>query len=102
CRPGLPAETLARMGVAGEFRIKHLDGHVALQAGVERLEDDAHAAVADDLDNLEVSQAAEMRGVFGAFEKIEADLLGYSRLGVGVADLLHVALEGPEGSPVGG
>ena len=32
--------------------------------------------MADDLDNLEVSQAAEVRGVLGAFEKIEGDLLG--------------------------
>src|SRR5205823_8575152 len=70
--------------------------------GVERLEDDTHAPMADDLDNLEVSQAAEMRGVLGALEKIEGDLHGYSRLGVRIAGVLHVALEGPEGSPVGG
>ena len=58
-RLGFAGEPEARGCAAGQERGHHLDCHQAVQRCVERLEDDAHTALADHLPYLVVAQHAE-------------------------------------------
>ena len=44
------------------LRVDHLDGHVAVQARVVGVQDDAHAAAADDPQHAEGAELAERSG----------------------------------------
>jgi hypothetical protein len=57
--PGLADEALVGRVAVGQVRGQHLDGDDTLQPLVERLEDDAHAALADDSQHLVMAKPAE-------------------------------------------
>ena len=66
--PGLADEALAGRAVGGVGRRQHLDGDDAVQLLVERLEHDAEAALADDLEHLVMAEPAEVAGLGGRLQ----------------------------------
>jgi len=60
---GLANEPASGRTVGGVNRRQDLDGHNAMQTGVEPFEDDAEAASADDLLHLVMRQPAEVAGL---------------------------------------
>jgi hypothetical protein len=73
--PGFAAEAVLGRLVAGELRVEDLERHGPLQARVDRLEDDAHAAAADLLHDVEVPQLAEVAGLVGRLQEVQRNPL---------------------------
>ncbi len=73
---GLAQEALACRGEAGQLRGQHLDGHDALQGGVDRLEHHAHAPAADDGQHLVGPQPAHVLRLLGGVEEIGGQVAG--------------------------
>ena len=69
--PGFAAKAGDGQLVLAQFGIQHLDGHVALQAGIDGMKDHAHAAPADHADDFEVGQAPQVAAVLGWIQKGE-------------------------------
>src|SRR5262249_23185972 len=68
---GLAGKALAGGAAGGQLRRQHLDGDKAIQDRVESLEDDAHAAMPDDFQDLVRSEASKASRLLGGAEKIE-------------------------------
>jgi hypothetical protein len=69
---GFPQKPLAGGGVGGKFGGEDLDGHDAIELRVVGLEHDAHAAPADHLGDLVLTNAPQATGLLGRPEEVES------------------------------
>ncbi len=80
---GLAAKPLPGDFVAGQFRIEHLDGHVALQPRVEGFEHEPHPAAAQHAHHVEVSHPPQVGRIGRGLEEIQRHVaLRRSRAGL--------------------
>jgi hypothetical protein len=61
-RPRRTNESVARRTVRGQFRRQYLDGHDAVQLFIERLEDRAESAFADNFQDFVMVKPTQMTG----------------------------------------
>src|SRR5262249_56960069 len=81
----LPGEPAPRRGAAGQDRGHHLDGYVAVQRRLVRLEDDAHAPLTDDLLHLVDAERAEQFRAVGGAQEVQVGRLHGDGPGGGLA-----------------
>ena len=74
--PRLPQKTLLGRRVRGQLRREQLDGHDAVELGVDALQDDAHPPPADNLGDLILCQPAQGACFVGRVEKIQRHVAG--------------------------
>ena len=94
---GFSQEPAFRFGTGDQLRRQHLDGHHAMQSGVKRFEDDAHAAASQRAEDVAVADAAENLRVIGGEQKADVESGDFHRvvfLAVGVGRAVGEGVSG--------
>jgi hypothetical protein len=78
---GFPRKPLPRRTARGKMWRQDFDRYGSVQSGIERLEDDTHTTLAENLHDCERTEPTQVRRVIRHVEKVEGDgILGWGCL----------------------